>query len=178
MSDRPQIDKSNAPATALIALGGNLPWKDIAPDALLPKVLDALECDEIRVTARSGLWRTPAWPDPSEPSYVNAVARVETTLMAEDLLARLNALEKVFGRERAERNRSRTLDLDIIDYDGVVQSTGLLTLPHPRATRRAFVLLPLKDVAPEWRDPDSGAGLAELIATLPAEDIEACERIR
>lgn len=163
--------------TALIALGGNLPWKDIAPEALIPKVLDTLDGPDISVTARSSLWRTPAWPDPSEPPYVNAAARIETELPPGVLLDRLHGLEGEFGRERGARNRSRTLDLDIIDYGGRVVSTDLLSLPHPRAVARAFVLLPLQEVAPDWRDPVSGQGIGALIGALAPDEIAGCVRI-
>lgn len=143
----------------------------------MPKVLDALECEEIHVAARSSLWRTPAWPDPCDPPYVNAAARIVTSLGPETLLRQLNLIERQFGRERGARNRSRTLDLDLIDFGGQRIDTPDLTLPHPRAAGRAFVLLPLQEVAPDWRDPASGQGIGTLIAALPGSDVNACTRI-
>ena len=172
------MGQQTRPVRALIALGGNLPWQDIAPERLLPKVFDALKSEEIHVLARSALWRTPAWPDPSAPPYVNAAAAIETTLDPQALLNRLHAIERRFGRVRGEdRNQSRTLDLDIIDYGGQRIVTPDLTLPHPRAASRAFVLLPLQEVAPDWRDPASGQGIDALIADLPDSDVTACVRI-
>ena len=172
------MGQQTRPVRALIALGGNLPWQDIASERLLPKVFDALDGEEIRVLARSALWRTPAWPDPSAPAYVNAAAAIETTLNAESLLSRLHAIEHRFGRIRGEdRNQSRTLDLDIIDFGGQRIDTPDLTLPHPRAAGRAFVLLPLQEVVRDWRDPVSGKGIDALIAALPDSDVSACVRI-
>jgi 2-amino-4-hydroxy-6-hydroxymethyldihydropteridine diphosphokinase len=122
----------------------------------------------VAVIARSRLYRSPAWPDPSDPEFVNAVARVETNLDPAALLARLHALEASFGRVRREVNAPRTLDLDLIDYDGRISAPGAVPIvPHPRMDKRAFVLLPLADVAPNWRHPASGRAIAELIAALP-----------
>lgn len=172
------MGQQTRPVRALIALGGNLPWQDIAPERLLPKVFDALDGEEIRLVAHSSLWRTPAWPDPSAPPYVNAAAAIETTLGAKALLGRLHAIERRFGRVREEdRNQSRTLDLDIIDFGGQRIDAPELSLPHPRAASRAFVLLPLQEVAPDWRDPVSGQGIEALIAALPDSDVSACVRI-
>lgn len=172
------MGQQTRPVRALIALGGNLPWQDIAPEQLLPKVFDALESEEIHVLMRSALWRTPAWPDPSAPPYVNAAAAIETSLSSEVLLAQLHTIERRFGRVRGEdRNQSRTLDLDIIDFGGQRIDTPDLTLPHPRAASRAFVLLPLQEVAPDWCDPVSGQGIAALVAALPDRDVSACVRI-
>ena len=145
---------------------------------LIPKVLDALECEEIHVAARSSLWRTPAWPDPSEPPYVNASARIETSLSPEALLETLHRLEQQFGRDRRGANRARTIDLDIIDYAGRVERSDSISLPHPRAVQRAFVLLPLQDVAPDWRDPVSQSEIRDLIGQLPDHEVSACQRIR
>ncbi len=164
----------------LIAAGGNLPYRGAPPERTIAAAFDALEeAGDIRVVARSRLYSSPAWPDPSAPPYVNAAARLETALTPEALLERLHAIEARFGRERNADDRwaSRTLDLDLIDHDGAVRTpkeAGGLSLPHPRAAARAFVLLPLADVAPDWRTPDGsnmgGRGLMELIAALPERD--------
>jgi 2-amino-4-hydroxy-6-hydroxymethyldihydropteridine diphosphokinase len=85
----------------------------------------------------------------------------------------LHQVETSFGRRRAAKNAPRTLDLDLLDYDGRVEA-GPPTLPHPRLGERAFVLFPLADVAPEWRHPASGLTVRELISALPASarDVE------
>ncbi len=91
-------------------------------------------------------------PRGSGPAFANGIVLVETTLKAAALLSLLHGIERRFGRRRHRKNEPRLLDLDLIDYRGEV-SEGPLTLPHPRAHQRAFVLLPLADVAPTWRHP-------------------------
>jgi 2-amino-4-hydroxy-6-hydroxymethyldihydropteridine diphosphokinase len=122
----------------------------------------------IRVPAVSSFYETQAWPEPRDPAFVNAVASIETSLAPAVLLALLHRVERDFGRVRAQRNAPRTLDLDIVDYDGRIEG-GPPTLPHPRIESRGFVLIPLRDVAPAWRHPVSGRSVAELIAALPDE---------
>ena len=101
--------------------------------------------------------------------FVNAVAEVATDLGPEALLALLHSVEERFGRVRRERNEARVLDLDLLAFGDLVTDTpGGLVLPHPRLHLRAFVLLPLADLAPGWRHPATGRPIRELIAELPA----------
>jgi 2-amino-4-hydroxy-6-hydroxymethyldihydropteridine diphosphokinase len=150
----------------LIALGANLPSHAGAPDATLRTALVALADDGINILQVSPFYRTPAWPDPRDPAFVNAVARIETVLTPQKLMTRLHETETAFGRMRSARNAPRSLDLDLIDYDGRVED-GAPVLPHPRIAERNFVLLPLRDVAPHWRHPATNAGIDVLIAALP-----------
>jgi 2-amino-4-hydroxy-6-hydroxymethyldihydropteridine diphosphokinase len=150
----------------LIALGSNLPSKAGGPRETLRAALDALAVQGISVSKVSPFYETPAWPDPNDPRYVNAVVSVTTTLAPSELMERLQMIETSLGRERSARNAPRTLDLDVIDYDGRVEE-GPPILPHPRMQSRAFVLLPLFDIAPNWRHPVSGESVAALIAKLP-----------
>jgi 2-amino-4-hydroxy-6-hydroxymethyldihydropteridine diphosphokinase len=121
-----------------------------------------------RLTGVSRLYRSPAWPDPGDPPFVNAVASLETALRPAALLAALHGIEAGFGRRRMGPNAPRTLDLDLIDYDGAVApgGEGAPALPHPRLADRDFVLLPLRDVAPDWRDPRDGAAIGTLLVRL------------
>ena len=112
----------------------------------------------VRLAAASRLWRTRPVPDHGDPWFINAVAAVETPLPPAELLAHILAIEAEFGRQRPYFNAPRILDLDLIDYNGLI-SEGMPHLPHPRLHIRAFVLLPLQDVAPAWRHPASGAAL-------------------
>jgi 2-amino-4-hydroxy-6-hydroxymethyldihydropteridine diphosphokinase len=156
-------------ARAIIALGANLPGRFGPPSAMIEAGLQALEGQGCHVVTRSRLYRSPAWPDPSNPEFINAAASLETTLPPAGLLARLHAIEEEFGRVRREANAPRTLDLDLLDYEGRVSVEGEVTiLPHPRMAGRAFVLLPLADIAPDWRHPVTGVAIANLIAALPA----------
>ena len=123
----------------------------------------------------SHLYRTPAWPNRDDPEFVNAVARLTTPLGPKELLAVLHAVEMSFGRKRSNKNAPRTLDLDILDYDGRVEQ-GPPELPHPRMADRSFVLVPLRDIVPSWRHPVSGASLDDLIAAL-GQEADAPRRI-
>jgi 2-amino-4-hydroxy-6-hydroxymethyldihydropteridine diphosphokinase len=154
----------------LIALGANLPSKAGAPNDTLRAALTTLGARGITVEKLSGFYRTPAWPDPSDPPFVNAVVRVTTSLSPAELLKVLHFVEDAYGRMRARRNAPRTLDLDLLDYEGRVEK-GPPELPHPRMDARPFVLIPLKDVAPDWRHPVSGRTVSELIAAAPLSDV-------
>lgn len=152
---------------AFVALGSNLAGRFSSPETAVEAAIAALDSEDVQVVARSRLYRSAAWPDPSDPEFVNAVARVETDLSAARLLERLHTIEAEFGRERRQTNAPRTLDLDIVDYGGQVSPPGESpVLPHPRLADRAFVLLPLIEIAPGWRHPATGIAVADLIAVL------------
>jgi len=160
----------------LIALGGNLPSRAGAPRETLKAALEELDHRAVKIVAVSPYYVTPAWPDPKDPPFVNAVARVETALSPATLLAQLHQTETSFGRVRSTRNAPRTLDLDLLDYDGR-KEPGPPELPHPRIADRAFVLVPLADVAPQWRHPQTGRSAAEMLAALPEKDRQAARPI-
>ena len=150
----------------VIALGANLPSKIGAPRETLRSALAQFSEYGLDVVRVSPFYASRAWPDPNDPAFVNAVAVVETELSASQLLTALHRIEQLFGRERSAKNAPRTLDLDVVDYDGRVEQ-GPPVLPHPAAQDRAFVLIPLADVAPEWRHPVSGQTVKDLISSLP-----------
>ena len=155
-------------AVSFIALGANLPGGFASPAAAVEAAILALQTTEITLLSRSRLYRSAAWPDPSDPEFINAVISVMTDLDDSALLERLHALETEFGRERRKPNAPRPLDLDIVDYAGRVSAPGETpVLPHPRMTDRAFVLLPLAEIAPDWRHPATGAAIADLVCALP-----------
>jgi 2-amino-4-hydroxy-6-hydroxymethyldihydropteridine diphosphokinase len=153
----------------LIALGANLPSHAGAPDATLRAALAELAKAGVHIAQVSPLYRSAAWPDPRDPAFVNAVARVETDRTPKDLLDLLHQTETVFGRMRSARNAPRTLDIDLIDYDSRVEE-GAPVLPHPRIESRNFVLIPLRDVAPDWRHPISHTNIDALITALPKSE--------
>ncbi len=125
-----------------------------------------------RVTARSSLWKT-APIDSSGDDYINAVARIDTSLAPADLLDAVRAIELAHGRERPYRNAPRTLDLDILLYGDARIDTPSLTVPHPRMHQRAFVLAPLAEIAPDAVI----AGIGALADLLPAVADQAIERL-
>lgn len=153
---------------ALIAMGSNLGRKDHAPAQILRAALEEILHADIVLTAQSRLWVTPPWPPElaaTQKDYFNAVIAVETGLGRQALMERLHAIEARFGRDRAGEGRwaARSLDLDLLDYDGEISAPGEWpVLPHPRMAERLFVLAPLAEVAPDWQAPQGG-NIQELI---------------
>ena len=135
-------------AEAFIALGGNVGDVRATFDAAI-----AILCDgpEVRLLARSSDYQTPPWGVTDQPPFINAVIAVSTTLTPHQLLSRAQACERALGRDRAHEQRwgPRTIDLDILAYDDLVLNDATLTLPHPHLFERAFVLVPLADIAPD-----------------------------
>lgn len=150
----------------LIALGANLPSPAGPPADSIKAALSALQKRGIETAMLSRLYGSKAWPNPADPPFVNAVALLRSSLAPKHLLAELQAIEEAFGRLRGARNSPRSLDLDILDYDGRIEP-GPPILPHPRMQDRAFVLVPLAEIVPDWRHPLSNHSAAELVADLP-----------
>ncbi len=162
--------------TIYIGLGANLASRFGPPKRTLQTALEYLEKQDIQIRARSRWYQCAAVPDPSEPAYINAVVEVATDKSPERLLATLHGIESDLGRVRRKRWESRSIDLDLLDYHGLCQTTerpehGRVELPHPRMAIRSFVLLPLHDIAPDWRHPRTGESLGALIRALPAAPV-------
>jgi 2-amino-4-hydroxy-6-hydroxymethyldihydropteridine diphosphokinase len=155
----------------LIGLGANLPSAEFgAPPRSLEAALELLRQAGVRILARSRWYRSAPVPASDQPWFVNGVAAIETTLDPAALLALMHAVEARFGRVRRERNAARVLDLDLIAFDDRVSADDEApTLPHPRLHQRAFVLLPLAEIAPHWRHPRLGKSVESLLASLPPE---------
>ena len=149
---------------AVVALGSNLAGGFASSEALLEAALASFPQAGLPVLARSRWWRSAAWPDPGGPEYRNGIALVEAKGAATSILAQILSIEARFGRVRSGRNAPRTLDLDLIALGRLVIDVPGLTLPHPRAHERLFVMGPLAEIAPAWRHPLSGAAAAELAA--------------
>jgi 2-amino-4-hydroxy-6-hydroxymethyldihydropteridine diphosphokinase len=152
----------------IIGIGSNLAAPGYASpiDTGLAAVC-ALAAPHLHPVAASPWYESAPVPESDQPWFANAVALVETEREPEFVLDWLLTIEARFGRERGERNAARTLDLDLIDYDGLILDTPRLTLPHPRMHQRRFVLAPLCDLAPGWRHPRLGVTAAALLAGLP-----------
>lgn len=152
---------------AYIGLGANLGDAAGQVEAALAALAAEPGC---RLVARSALYRS-APVDAAGPDYINAVAALDTTLGPSALLARLQAIEQRFGRERPYANAPRTLDLDLLLHGQSLLDSPALTLPHPRLHCRAFVLLPLAEVAPDLQIPGLGP-VGGLLASVAGQAIE------
>jgi 2-amino-4-hydroxy-6-hydroxymethyldihydropteridine diphosphokinase len=162
-------------AEALIALGGNVG----DARATLRKAVDLI-CDgsDVRLLARSHDYRTPPWGDENQAAFVNLCIAVETRLTPQTLLARAQEVERVLGRVRAKERRwgPRTADLDILAYDDVILDSPGLTLPHPRLLERAFVLVPLAEIAPDR--VIGGVRVRDALARVDATRVERLDTWR
>jgi len=157
----------------LIGLGSNMtgPWG--VPRVCIGRALRLLDEHPFKLVKASTLIETTPFGKHDQPAYINAVARIKTHLPALGLLQALRNMERSAGRERRERWGERTLDLDILDYDGVVLEDGIeqtvdaeLVLPHPAISEREFVLVPIVEIAPRWKHPVTGMTAGKMLAAL------------
>lgn len=163
-------DDAKTPVTAHIGVGANLGF---ARDAVLNALADLSKLPDTAFVAASGLYRS-APIDGDGPDYINAVAELETTLSAPDLLVALQAIETRYGRVRTTRNAPRTLDLDLLLYGREIIATPELVVPHPRLAERAFVLQPLFEVAGDIDVPGRGS-IGTLVGAVDDQRIERLE---
>jgi len=148
----------------IIALGGNI--GDVR--ASFDSAYKALS-QSCHIITKSKLYPTPALVAkgaPSQPDYINAAIHVASTLTPTELLAELHRIEALHGRERKEHWGSRTLDLDLIDYEGCISHDSALMLPHPALVDRLFVLQPLHDIMPNWIHPVTSRSVQEMLRSL------------
>lgn len=146
----------------VIAVGGNVPPDRNALRAQLNQAVAALRPAGFFVLRRSRWWVSAAWPEATDPPFLNAVILARTMLAPEAALDALQRLERDAGRSAGRRNGPRPLDLDLIAYGDLQLATERLTLPHPRARERLFAMGPLAEIAPDWRWPGTGETAAEL----------------
>ncbi len=155
----------------VIGLGANLSSPRYGgPQEACEAALDALRAAGIEVLRRSRWYRSAPVPASDQPWFVNAVVEVRTGLSAAELLDSLHGIEREMGRVRRVRDEARVIDLDLLIYRQTLSGPGETpVLPHPRLAERAFVVLPLAELAPDWRHPGSGRSLQEMIRALPAD---------
>ena len=175
----------------LIAIGSNQPFEYMHSFELVQRAINYLGDRKLRITGTSRFYQTPAFPRESGPDFINAVVSADANLRPEEVIAVLHDVERALGRDRRKRWAPRTLDLDLIDFSGIIlpdpetyqrwvdappevqqsEAPEQLILPHPRLQDRGFVLLPLRDVAPDWTHPVTGETVDALIAGLDQKDI-------
>ena len=138
-----------------------------------------LEKYRIKILKSSSIYISESWPDNSMPRYINIIVKIKTSLEPLELLKVCNLIELKLGRIRTKKNSPRTCDIDIIDYDNRKLSTynNKLILPHPRMSKRNFVLLPLYEVDKSWKHPKSKINIVNLIDSLPIEDLRSIKKI-
>jgi 2-amino-4-hydroxy-6-hydroxymethyldihydropteridine diphosphokinase len=152
----------------IVGIGSNLPATGFAsPQQTVLVALRQFATIGVAVVRHSRWYLSEPVPPSGQPWYVNGAAIVSTRLTPPALLHALLSLEHRFGRRRGVPNAARTLDLDLLDYDGRAFATRQLVLPHPRLHARRFVLAPLAEIAPQWRHPRIGLTAARLLALLP-----------
>jgi 2-amino-4-hydroxy-6-hydroxymethyldihydropteridine diphosphokinase len=181
----------------LVAFGGNLPLEGELPLVFLPRAIKRLDALGVFVQSVSSFYQTPCFPEGAGPDYVNGALVARSVLPATQVLEALHMVEAEFGRARMSRWAGRTLDFDLLAVEGHILPDMLtqrqwvelpleeqkkrapeeLILPHPRLQDRAFVLVPLKEVAPDWRHPVLGKTIAEFCAALPDKEVSAVVRL-
>jgi 2-amino-4-hydroxy-6-hydroxymethyldihydropteridine diphosphokinase len=165
------VTETQPAVRAFVGLGSNLD----DPPAQVMRALDELDSIPVtRLLQRSSLYRSAPWGMVEQPSFVNAVAEIETCLSAHALLQALLSIEQAHGRDRrGERWGPRTLDLDLLAYADLRIDEPGLVVPHPRLAQRAFVLMPLAEIAADFVLADAGTA-RQLLACV---DRGGCERI-
>ncbi len=156
----------------LVGIGANLPHPcHGSPRETCEAALAALGRRGVTVLGRSRWFKSAPVPPSDQPWYVNGVAALQTALSPDGLLKILHQVEESFGRVRRVRNEARVLDLDLLAYGELVSAPGESPeLPHPRLTERAFVILPLADLAPAWRHPVSGRSALDYAEAFKGDD--------
>lgn len=156
----------------IIAIGSNLPgkWGNNSYDMCqmaIHRLINALSCDDVIV---SSWYQTTPIPPSSQPLYINGAIAFEKKIACVDLLSILHIIEKEAGRIRQKSNEARPLDLDIISFNNeIINNPPALIVPHPRAHLRAFVLYPLRDIAPDWIHPIYQKNIEQLIKGIPED---------
>jgi 2-amino-4-hydroxy-6-hydroxymethyldihydropteridine diphosphokinase len=182
---------SSPSVNCIIALGSNQNRDAETPKMVLGHCLNLLNRESITISSTSRFYSTPAFPVGSGPNFVNAVALLQTRLSPIDLLTYLHEIEQKLGRTRNARWEQRVIDVDLISYDNMVlpnievysnwanlslerqkkEAPNELILPHPRIADRPFVLVPLRDVAPDWVHPVTGRSVDEMLSEFSDDDL-------
>lgn len=160
----------------LIGVGSNLAHKGQTPDDIIGLAQQLLAQKGVRLLKASSLYQTPPMGPPNQPDYCNAVWQVSAVLSPPALLQLLHQIEAEFGRLRQEKWGARSLDLDLLDWHGRVHARNP-QLPHPGVFHRPFVLVPLCEIAPQWRHPVLKLTAETLLKKIPISKRRAIKRL-
>ena len=134
-------------------IGSNLDSKKGDRFFNLKKTLELIKLEKIEIIKKSSVYETPSYPNKKNPKFLNIGLLIKCNFSPEILIKKFNKIEKKLQRTRGKKNQPRTCDIDLIDYEGKILNTKELTIPHPKAHLRNFVLFPLKDICPTWIHP-------------------------
>ena len=158
-----------------LAVGSNLGSKI----ANIERAKFEIQNHKIKIIKSSSNYESESWPNPSNPRFINIILKIKTNLSPLDLLKTCNFIEKKLGRKRSKKNAPRSCDIDIIDYEQKILNlkNGNLIVPHPRLSKRNFVLLPLFEIDPSWKHPKSKKNIVDLITSLVIKDLRSIKQI-
>jgi len=134
-------------------IGSNLDSRNGDRFFNLKKTIELIKLENIKIIKTSSIYETPSYPDKKKPKFLNVGLEVECNHTPENLIKIFNKIEKILQRTRGEKNQPRTCDIDLIDYKGKILASKELTIPHPKAHLRNFVLFPIKEISPKWIHP-------------------------
>ena len=161
----------------IIALGSNLPFKNLSPVKIIDEAYRVLKKNNIKIIKKSHIYQSEAYPNNSDPLFYNSALSIKTTLQPIDLLDNILKIEKLFGRERKERNSPRTLDIDIISYDNLILNEKNLKIPHPNLHLRPFVILPIRDLDTNWKHPVFFKTVTQIIDKFEPKEINKVKKL-
>jgi len=165
----------------ILALGSNLKYQNNLPIDNIKKAYQQLEIEGIKILKKSVFYESEAYPNNKDPKFINSAIIIKTNLPAQVLLQKIFKIEKNFGRVRNQKNSPRTLDIDILDYDGQIinikDKNINLDIPHKEIHNRLFVLLPIRDLSVGWLHPESKATIEDMIANFSQDQINKVKKI-
>lgn len=165
----------------ILAFGSNLKFKKNFPKDIITFAYQELERNKLRIIKKSSFYETESYPNKNDPKFINSAVAVQTSIDPLNLLKLILKIEKKFGRIRLKKNEPRTLDIDIIDYNGVVQNYNeeqySINLPHSKAQDRLFVLYPILDINPNWIHPMLNIGIKDILKNFSKNELKNIKKI-
>ena len=162
----------------IIALGSNIPFKNLLPTQILEKTYSILKNYNINIIKKSHIYQSEAYPNKSDPIFYNSALSIATKLKPYELLENILKIEKLFGRERKEKNSPRTLDIDIISLGNLILDEENLKIPHPALHLRPFVILPIRDININWKHPVLFETIGQIINKFETKELNKVKKIK